>query len=337
MPRIWLPLLAALSLAAAAPAATRPRYGGTLRVEVRESAESADPPQSGFGLAELNSSFRIVRWEPGARAGYSSAENAPGGRPYVDGVDVVLARPLREQSIDLEIGKADVVELGPNELRRATAGRRVWTSSPVRVLALTFGARVADVRVREALSLAVDRAAIHNVLLQRVGEVSGALLPQWVSGYAFLFPAVPDLNRARALIAGLPPAARTLSMSVDDPMWQQVAARIVVNARDAGIALSLGPSPAADVRLTEARVVSADPGRALAAIAASLGLGEPSRGDSAESLYRAERALLDGFRAIPLFHLPYVYGVGPRVKGGPGIGPLGEWRFETVWLEGGRP
>ena len=40
---------------------------------------------------------------------------------------------------------------------------------------------------------------------------------------------------------------------------------------------------------------------------------------------------------VPLFHLPDVYGVAPRVKGGPGISPLGEWRFENVWLEGGRP
>jgi hypothetical protein len=45
---------------------------------------------------------------------------------------------------------------------------------------------------------------------------------------------------------------------------------------------------------------------------------------------------LEGFRVIPLFHLPDVYGVSPRVKGGPGITPLGEWRFENLWLEGGR-
>ena len=40
---------------------------------------------------------------------------------------------------------------------------------------------------------------------------------------------------------------------------------------------------------------------------------------------------------IPLIHLPDVYGVGPRVKGGPGITPLGEWRFENLWLEGATP
>ena len=38
---------------------------------------------------------------------------------------------------------------------------------------------------------------------------------------------------------------------------------------------------------------------------------------SAEALYAAERTLLEGFRVIPLIHLPDVYGVSPRVKGGP--------------------
>ena len=89
----------------------------------------------------------------------------------------------------------------------------------------------------------------------------------------------------------------------------------------------------ADVRLVEVRIGFSDPARALAGVAAALGLGEPARSNSAEELYAAERALLDGVRVIPLFHLPDAYGAGPRVKGGPGITPLGEWRFENLWVE----
>ena len=95
---------------------------------------------------------------------------------------------------------------------------------------------------------------------------------------------------------------------------------------------------AADVRLAAARESRPrTPRRRLPAIAAALGLPEPPRAETPEALYAAERALLDGYRVIPLFHLPDVYAVGPRVKGGPGITPLGEWRFENLWLEGGRP
>jgi ABC-type transport system substrate-binding protein len=158
-------------LAGWAGAETRPRYGGTLRVEVRLPGDSADPPQGGAGMADLNTSFAITQWDAGRQAVYEATESAAGGRPFLDRVEIVLARPLRDQSTDLELGKADLVELGPNELRRQPAGRKVWPSAPVRVLALVFGPRVDDPRVREALSLAVDRGAIHRVLLQQQGEI----------------------------------------------------------------------------------------------------------------------------------------------------------------------
>ena len=330
--------LALAALAVTAAAATRPHYGGTLYVEMRQSFETPDPPTTGYGMPDLARGFVITRWEAGRRAVYAADENAPGGRPFLDTVEIEMARPLRDQSIDLELSKTDLVELGPSELRRQQAGRKVWASAPVRLVALVFSARVEDARIREALALAVDRAAIHNVLLQRQGEVSAALLPQWLSGYAFLFPTAVDSARARALVAGLPAAVRAISLGVEDASERPIAERIALNARDAGLAVSVVPQAAgADVRLVEVRIGSLDPALALAGTAAALGLPEPPRADAPGALYSAERALLDGFRVIPLFHLPDVYGVNPRVKGRPGITPLGEWRFENLWVEGGRP
>ena len=328
-----------MGLGAGATAATRPHYGGTLRVEIREDIETADPPETGHGLADLAAAFGIERWEAGRLAVYSAAENAAGGRPYLDSVEIQLGRPLREQAIDLELGKADVVELSPNEVRRPGGNRRIWSSAPVRLVALAFGPRVADARIRQALALAVDRAAIHNVLLQGQGEISGGLLPQWISGYAFVFSTATDLNRARSLVAGVTPAARVLSLSVEDPGLRTIADRIALNARDAGLMVSVSAGSAnADARLVEARIESADPMAALAGLARALGLGEaPPAADSAEGWFNAENTLLQGYRVIPLFHLPYVYGVGPRVRGGPGITPLGAWRFGDLWVEGNRP
>jgi len=329
--------LAALAAATAA-AATRPHYGGTLRVEIRQSFETPDPPTTGYGMPELARAFAITLWEAGRRAVYAADEDAPGGRPFPDTVEIEMARPLREQSIDLELGKTDVVELGPSELRRQPAGRKVWSSAPVRLVALVFSTRVEDARIREALALAVDRAAIHNVLLQRQGEVTAALLPQWLSGYAFLFPTAADAARARTLVAGLPGAARAISLGVEDAASRPIAERIALNARDAGLAVSVTTQAAgADARLVEVRVDASDPALALAGIALSLGLPEPPHNGSPDALYAAERALLEGFRVIPLFHLPDVYGVNPRVKGRPGITPRGQWRFENLWVEGGRP
>jgi hypothetical protein len=326
---------------AIAGAATRPRYGGTLRVELHGAFESADPPQTGPGMADLARVFNITLWEGGRRAVYAADENASGGRPFVDSVEIQLARPLRDQSIDLELGKTDIVELGPNEIRRQQPGRKIWQSQPVRVVALVFSRRIEDVRVREALALAVDRAAILTVLLQRQGEVSGALLPQWLSGYAFLFPAAFDLARARALAAG----ARPLSLGVSDPGLRTIADRIALNARDAGLTVNVAPQATqgatqgatVDIRLMETRIASADPSRALAALAAAYGLPEPPRAETPDALYAAEHNLLEGFRVVPLFHLPDVYGAAQRVKGGPGITPLGEWRFGDLWIESVHP
>jgi len=311
-----------------AGAATRPHYGGTLRVEMREAFETPEAmaPPAGFVLAA---------WEAGKRAVYTADENAAGGRPYLDSIEIQLGRPLSDQSTDLELGKADVVELGSNELRRQIATRKVWSSSPVRLMVLVFGPRVEDARVREALALAVDRGAIHSVLLQRQGEISGALLPQWLSGDAFLFTPAFDGARARSLVAALAAPARTISLAVSDASLRPIADRIALNARDAGLVVPVtAQRGSADVRLVEVRTASSDPAGALAETAAELGLAEPARADTPEALYNAERALLDGFRVIPLFHLPLVFGAGPRVRGGPGITRLGEWHFENLWVEG---
>jgi hypothetical protein len=330
--------IGALLLAVTAAAATRPRYGGALRVEIRESFDAADSPAAQRFLGALSTGFTLSEWAPGRRAVYTADENAAGGRPFLDTVEIQMGRSTRDQSIDLGLDRAEVVELGPEQLRREVSGRRLWLSSSVRVVAVVFQPRLEDARIREALALAVDRAAIHNVLLQRQGEIAGALLPQWLSGYAFLFPGAADLARARSLLGGVPAASRRIALAVEDAAWQPVAERISLNARDAGLTVALAASrDAADARLVEARFASPDPARALAELAAALALPEPPRAASPEALYAAESALLEGFRGIPLFHLPDVYGVSPRVKGGPGITPLGEWRFQNLWLEGGRP
>jgi len=306
-------------------------------LETRDAIETADPPQTGPGMGDLAGPFVVTRWDAGRTAVYSAEENAPGGRPFLDQVEIVMGRTLREQATDLEFGRTDLIELGWNDVRRPTPARRSWSSAPVRVVVLAFGPRVDDPRVREALALAVNRTAIHNVLLQGQGEIAGALLPQWISGYAFLFSTAADVARARSLAAAAPPPARSFTLAVDDPALRPVADRIALNARDAGLLVAVVQGPSGDARLTQVRVMSRDGARALAAMAATLGLAAPGRMDTPEALYAAEKFLLEGFRVVPLFHLPDVYGVGPRVKGASGITPLGEWRLENLWLEGGRP
>ncbi len=336
---LLLAFFVSLCLCGETHSAERPHYGGTLRVEIHASIETADPPQTGIGIPDLAPAFSVTRWEGGRIASFAANEDAPGGRPFLDGVEIRMARPHREEAFDLELGLADIVELGVGQTLspatpRSFSTRRTWTSEPVRLLALVFGPQVTDPRLREAVALAVDRAAIHNVLFQRAGEIAGSLLPQWISGYAFLFPTAADPLKARALASALAPPLRTLSLSFSDPEWRAVAERIAVNAHDAGISISTRQAiPNADLRLVEVRIPSSDPAQALAALAAAFAFSEPPRAAAPETLLAVERSYLANFKVIPLFHLPYTYGVGPRVRGGPGITPLGEWRFENLWLE----
>ena len=171
---------------------------------------------------------------------------------------------------------------------------------------------------------------------------SGGLLPQWLSGWGFLFPSSGDLGRARELVARLPAGARVISLAYEagDPLARAVAERIAVNARDAGIALHASPRIAGpDARLVALPIGTPDPAQALEELAAALGYEEWPRHATPEALYGAERTLLEGFRVAPLFHLPQDYGVSPRVRvwAPPAVGQVGGLRLADVWIDGARP
>ena len=82
-----------------------------------------------------------------------------GGRPFVDALQVEMARPVADQMTSIEVGRADFVALRVQDVRRASQrGLRMAWSGPLELVALVF----ADNRskphlVRRALSLAVDR------------------------------------------------------------------------------------------------------------------------------------------------------------------------------------
>lgn len=255
-----------------------------------------------------------------------------GGRPFLDRVEIRTSRAKRNQSIDFELGKADVIELPPSEVRRAQQrGAKVATSSAVEVVALVTETDAPG--VERALALAVDRSAIYNVLLQRTGTISGALLPYWLSGYSFVFPASMDLARARELAGSRQPL--TLAFDDQNPLLRAIAERIMLNAGDAGIAMRAAGKGSASVRLAVARISSTDPALALGEVAAAFGAQAPAV-PSAEPgpLYAAEMGVIASRRIVPLFHLPAAYQLNPLVHGWPArSGSADIWRLDEVWME----
>jgi ABC-type oligopeptide transport system substrate-binding subunit len=283
--------------------------------------------------------FRVAQWEA-RRAVLAAHEEYWRGRPFLDGATIEMGGTAQQRLADLELAKAELVEVGPGEVRGAEQfGAKIWTSSPVILMALKFepGRPAADnARLREALALSIDRAAILKVLLQKRGEAAGGLLPQWLSGYAALFATARDVARARELAAGGP--ALALDYDASDGLARMVAERIAVNAREAGIRLA-APAPAgnADAILVRVRIAPAEAEQALEGLGAALRLPEllHPASPALEDLYADERAVVEDYRVIPLFHLPEIYGASPRLHAWatPGLLKTGEWRLEDLWLD----
>jgi peptide/nickel transport system substrate-binding protein len=293
--------------------------------------------------------FRPAGSEAGRSLVLTANEDYWGGRPFLDRITIEMGRAPRDQMLDLELGKAEFIEISPADSRTVEQrGMKMWSSAARELIALIFERGrpvIEDLRVRQAIALSIDCAAIHNVRLQRQGEIAGGLLPGWLSGYAFLFSKVYDPNRARQLVSSMehPVAALALGYDASDPLARAIAERIAVNAREAGIMLQVSPAPApSDMRLVRIRLGSLHPAAALGDLAAFFHLAESVNllpRPTHEALYHAERALLEDFRVIPLFHLPELYALSPRVKTWtqPGVFKNGEWNFEDVWLDVEKP
>ena len=285
--------------------------------------------------------FHITGWQPGKKLAVAAEENYWGGRPFLDGIEIEMGQSSRDQLLALDLGKTDIAEVAAEQAHRAsTEGRRVVTSAPVELMTLAFARErqsPEEGKLREALALSIDRSSIRSVVLQGAGEPSGGILPNWISGYGFVFAASQNLDRARQLRSEVPRApAWTLGYDAGDPLARVIAERIALNARDAGLTLQTTTSGTTDLRMVRVTLASLNPRIALAAGAAASGMPAPKlSGDSADDLYRGESAMLQAQRLIPLFQLPVSYALSPAVKDW-NQDRDGSRHLENVWL-GSKP
>lgn len=261
--------------------------------------------------------FQVTGFNNGVLS-LAANENCWSGRPFADAIEIRVRRAVRDQWLDLSLGRADVVEVPAEQLRVALQQRiSVLQAAPVTLLALEVSdtGALANVKVRGAIAAAVDRSALYNVIFQKQGEVTASLLPQKVSGYSFLFPTERDLNRAHELRGGL--ATGMLTMSADGVGAMQLAAqRIALNLREAGFNVQMAPAGVqhADLMLRKLSIVGNDPAATLERILWDAGQLAPVSEQSAADLYKRERSILENYRIIPLLDLPPGYGSGARVR-----------------------
>jgi len=301
----------------------------------------------------------------GSRLLFRANEDAWSGRPFVDAIDVTLGVPPLRAMFDLQLGKADLIELSPELVPRAgQANLRVWSSEPVTLFGLRFDdaqAAASDVRLREALSLSLDRGTMANVLLQKQAEPAAALLPQWLSGYAFLFTVDTNLERAKEMRRGLPAneaaGVEPLRLRVDPSgdLAKLLGERVAVNARQASISVQVlvrqvpragaapSPPPSAPpsgVHLFAWHYSSLSPRAELDSLFAAYNLTEPSEVNATstdhEQLYARERRVLEDRRVLPLVMQAESVGLGANVRDWMPA-RWGEWHLADVWLETPEP
>lgn len=295
--------------------------------------------------------FRLAEWEPGKHATLAANEDYAGGRPFVDAIEIQMARAAKDRVVDLEVNKTDFAEIPAEQGRRAAErGLRVSTSQPDQLVALMFVAERpvgANARVREAVADSIDRQAIVDFILQKEGEPAGGLLPQWSSGTAFLFSTTPDLPHAKELWTQITPSPKiVLGYDFGDPQEQSIAERIVVNTREAGIVMNAQPIPATgaarakiDARLVRVTMVSPLPRTALMNFAELLGpvagieddpLPDPA---SPEQIYDYEKSIVRSYSVVPIAWIPLMYGLSARVRDWKAPRPGETWPLADVWLD----
>jgi peptide/nickel transport system substrate-binding protein len=293
------------------------------------------------GKLAASGAFAITRWDPGKKLTLTARDDYWRGRAFVDSIEIEMGKSSRDQMIALDLNQADVVEITADQARRATAEGRHIANAGVDLLALVFSrdARSADEsKLRDALAMGIDRSAINSGLLQAQGEPAGTLLPNWMTGYAFLFPAGLNLAGARRMRAEtLAVSSWSLGYDSADPLSRIIAERIALNAHDAGLTLQLANSATPDLRLQRLPLDSLEPHIAITRLAAKTGTPLPKFGDdSPSSLYAAEAALLQSKRIIPLLHVRNSLGLGANVRNWMSDRD-GTWHLEDVWLGAEKP
>ena len=281
--------------------------------------------------------FRILDWQPGKKLTLAAEEDCWRGRPFLDGIEVEMGRSFHDQATALEVGRADLIEVAPEQSHHFSPAKgRLASSQPVELIVLVFARDSSspdDKLLRSALGLSVERGSIQSVLLQGAGQAAGGLLPTWISGYGFVFSSQADLQKARQLRDQVQTARLwTLGYDGSDPLARVLVERIALNAKDARLSLVPTAVGLTDLRLLRIPLACADPWIALENVAAQTDLPRAqNKWSSAEELFSAEKAALATDRVIPLFHLPVFYAATSSLKNWT-LRNNGSLELSNAWL-----
>ena len=155
--------------------------------------------------------YRLKSWQPGARITLAASPTYFAGRPHIDEVVFRIIPDMATMFLETRAGQLDFMNLTPLQYLRQTSGPE-WRKNfnKYRYLGSAYvflGFNMEqpffqDARVRRAISQAIDRRDIVNVVLLGEGEPAfGPYKPGTWAYHPRLKPVACDREAARALLA----------------------------------------------------------------------------------------------------------------------------------------
>ena len=200
---------------------------------VPRAAANASTEDFNTGRATVGTGrFKLTRWRPGDSIELTRNDSYWGGAPDFESVRIRPIKTGTTRAAALLAGDVDFIEgVAPSDLARVEANRDLTVFKAVsnRLVYLSIdlarssspyikgndGSEIRnpfiDIRVRQAVSLAIDRAAIAARVMDGLAEPSGQFSPKDYIGWSPNLSADKvDLDRARALMkeAGYPDGFR---------------------------------------------------------------------------------------------------------------------------------
>jgi oligopeptide transport system substrate-binding protein len=179
--------------------------------------------------------FRYVQWQRGVAVTEARSPDYWGGAPKLDGIRFLVV-PSGDTALSMyEAGELDVVDVPESSYRRVLSDdrytRELLTAPRAQIRYLGMNQALyppfKDLRVREAISLSLDRAAMIKGLYNGATIAMNGQVTPGVPGYgADLPPLGYDPDRARKLLAdagypggkGLPPIEVTSTAPFKDEL-----------------------------------------------------------------------------------------------------------------------
>ena len=159
--------------------------------------------------------YQFAKWDAGTRLTLDRFDDYWGEKPDFAKVDYVWRSEASIRTAMVESGEADVATtLTPQD--KDKAGAVVFQTNETAYLRMDpTQAPLDDIRVRQAVNYAIDRASLLDSVFGGVGEIASQLVPEGVVGHnADIKPYEFDIDKAKDLIA----EAKADGVAVDTPI-----------------------------------------------------------------------------------------------------------------------